>query len=224
MTRQAASLLAAATAALGAACSTPAPTAQPAPQPTPAATPAAPAGNAGRLVFASMTGKRTEQGAAVEGFAYSEKPGDATLTKVNVAEGAANVSGVIWPQKGSTWAGVALSVDAAAAVKTIDVSSYKALTLQLAGNAPSLRIRLMGTDKATRDNGCYPVVVQPVTPELREYSIELSRFAPEGYCGANARSLAATSTAVATVEVADPKVGGGKRDVDFRVGHIAFSR
>ncbi len=230
-------LAVAAAAALSAACSSTsiAPSAAPAPSAAAAAAPApvaaadtkAPApSDSGKLVFATMKpGARTDQGAALDGFAYSEKPGDASFGKVSVNDGVAVVTGVIWPQKGSTWGGIGLSVGAGDAAKTQDLSSYKTLTLQLAANAPgALRIRVVGNEKATRDNGCYPVYVQPVTTELREYSIDLGRFASEAYCGSNARTIAATSTAVAVVEVADPKVAGGKRDITFQVGRITLSR
>lgn len=196
----------------------------PAPAPAPAPAAAATRTDPGALPFATMKGALTEQGGTLDPFAYSEKPGDAQLGKLSVADGVAQVTGVIWPQKGSTWAGVALSVNAGAAGKTVDLSGYKSVTLQLAGNLPSLRLRIMGTDKVVRDSGCYPIVMQPVTNELREYTIELSRFAPEGYCGGNARSIAATQPAVATVEVADAKVSGARRDVAFRVGRIVFNR
>jgi len=225
----------AAAAALSAGCSTtppaagtapaPAPVAVPAPAPAPVAAAATPASETGTLVFATMKAEgRTDQGASLDGFAYSEKPGDASFGKISVASGVARVTGVIWPQKGSTWGGIGFSVGAAGG-KAMDLSSYKTLSLQLAASAPgTLRIRVMGNEKATRDNGCYPVFVQPVTTELREYSIDLSRFASESYCGGNARTIAATSTAVAGVEVADPKVAGGKRDIDFQVGRITLSR
>jgi hypothetical protein len=225
----------AAAAALSAGCSTnppaagtapaPAPVAVPAPAPAPVAAAATPASETGTLVFATMKAEgRTDQGASLDGFAYSEKPGDASFGNISVASGVARVTGVIWPQKGSTWGGIGFSVGAAGG-KAMDLSSYKTLSLQLAASAPgTLRIRVMGNEKATRDNGCYPVFVQPVTTELREYSIDLSRFASESYCGGNARTIAATSTAVAGVEVADPKVAGGKRDIDFQVGRITLSR
>jgi hypothetical protein len=87
-----------------------------------------------------------------------------------------------------------------------------------------LRIRVLGDEKAVRDAGCYPVVLQPVTPELREYSIPLARFASESYCGVNARTVAVTQVGLSAVEVADAKVGGGKRDIDFQVGRITLSR
>lgn len=221
-------------AALSAGCSTVPPAAGPAPapvvapEPVPAPAPvtatATPASEAGALVFATMKADgRTDQGALLEGFAYSEKPGDASFGKISVDNGVARVTGLIWPQKGSTWGGIGFIVGTAQG-KALDLSSYKTLSLQLAASAPgTLRIRVMGNEKATRDNGCYPVFVQPVTTELREYSIDLSRFASESYCGGNARTIAATSTAVGAVEVTDPKVAG-KRDIEFQVGRITLSR
>lgn len=167
----------------------------------------------------------TAQGGAISAFAYSEKPGDASLGKLAIANGVARVTGTVGARSGSTWGGIGLTAGSGPAGKTIDLSAQRTLHLQLASaTATQLRVRVMGSDKATRDNGCYPVFVQPVTTELRDYSIDLSRFASESYCGGNARSIAATSTAVAAVEVADPKVAGGKRDIDFQVGRITLSR
>jgi len=204
----------------------PAPAPSPAPAPAPVEAGAAAPADSSQFVFASMkTASSTEQGAAIDGFAYSEKAGDATFGKVAVAAGVARVTGTIWPQKGSTWGGIGFTVNAGNGGKPMNVSAYKTVTLQLAASAPSsLRIRIVGDEKAIRDSGCYPIVVQPVTPELREYSIPLARFASESYCGANARTIAATSGAVSAVEVADAKVAGSKRDVDFQVGRITLSR
>lgn len=191
----------------------------------PAAAAAEPAADGSRLVLATMkAGSGTDQGASTDGFAYAEKAGDASIGKLAAANGVARVTGVIWPQKGSTWAGVGFTVGVGGG-KPMDVSAYKTLTLQLAASAPGvLRIRVLGDEKAIRDAGCYPVVLQPVTPELREYSIPLARFASESYCGANARTIAVTQGALSAVEVADAKVGAGKRDIDFQVGRITLGR
>ncbi|MBW8828421.1 MAG: hypothetical protein JF606_03110 [Burkholderiales bacterium] len=214
---------------LAAGCATaPAPSTVAAAKPAAAPAPAQAAASAdrSRRVFATMkTNSSTEQGAFIDGFAYSEKAGDASFGKVAVTSGVARVTGTIWPQKGSTWGGIGFTVGASSGGEPIDVSAFKTLTLELAASAPtSLRIRVVGDEKAIRDGGCYPIVLQPVTPELREYSISLAQFASESYCGANARTIAATSVAVSAVEVADAKVGGGKRDVDFQVGRITLGR
>jgi len=217
-------------AALAAGCST-APAPKAAPAAADAARPAAnaaaePAPDAGRLVLATMkTGGGTDQGASTDAFAYAEKAGDASVGKLAAANGVARVTGVIWPQKGSTWAGIGFTAGVANGGKPMDASAYKTLTLQLAASAPGvLRIRVLGDDKGVRDTGCYPVALQPVTPELREYSIPLARFASESYCGANARTAAATQAALSAVEVADAKVSAGKRDIDFQVGRITLGR
>jgi hypothetical protein len=195
-----------------------APAASPAPAPQAAAAAPSPA-----LAFAVFRPDgTTAQGGMFTGFAYSEKPGDATFDKIAVANGTARVNGSVWPQKGSTWAGIGFTAAAGADGKTLDLSQQRTLYLQLASaTTTQLRVRLVGDDKATRDNGCYPVAVQNVTPELRDYAIPLSRFAPEAYCGAQGRSVAATATAVAAIEVSDPALTPGtKRLVDFQVGRI----
>jgi hypothetical protein len=194
--------------------------------PTPPAAAAEPAVDSNRLVIATMkAGSGTEQGASTDAFAYAEKAGDAAVGKLAAANGVARVTGVIWPQKGSTWAGVGFTAGVGKGDKPMDASAYKTVTLQLAASTPGvLRIRLLGDEKAVRDAGCYPVVLQPVTPDLREYSISLARFASESYCGANARTVAVTQGALSAVEVADAKVGGGKRDIDFQVGRITLGR
>jgi len=193
---------------------------------TPPIAAAEPAVDGNRLVLATMkAGSGTDQGASTDAFAYAEKAGDASVGKLAAANGVAHVTGVIWPQKGSTWAGVGFTVGVGHGGKPMDASAYKTLTLQLAASTPGvLRIRMLGDEKAIRDAGCYPVVLQPVTPELREYSIPLARFASESYCGANARTIAVTQGALSAVEVADAKVGGGKRDVDFQVGRLTLGR
>jgi hypothetical protein len=196
------------------------------PPPAAAPAPAAPASAAAAtpaLAFAVFQPDgSTAQGGMLAGFAYSEKPGDATFDKVVVTNGAARVHGTVWPQKGSTWAGIGFTASAGADGKTRDLSRQRTLHVQLAAaTATQLRVRLLGEDKATRDNGCYPVVMQAVTAELRDYAIELSRFTPEAYCGAQGRSIAATAPAVAAIEVSDPALTPGtERMVDFQVGRI----
>ena len=203
-----------------AAAPAPAATASPAQQATAAG---APGGHAFAVFKADGS---TAQGGMYSGFAYSEKPGDASLEKVAVTNGTARVNGTVWPQKGSTWAGIGFTAAAGADGKTLDLSQQRTLHLQLASaTATQLRVRLVGDDKATRDNGCYPVAVQSVTPELRDYSIALSRFAPEAYCGAQGRSAGATTPAVVAIEVSDPALTpGAKRTVDFQVGRIELKR
>lgn len=131
------------------------------------------------------------------------------------------MTGTVGAGSGSAWGGIGLTAGSGPAGKTVDLSAQRTLHLQLASaTATQLRVRVMGNDKATRDNGCYPVVVQKVTPELRDYVIPLSSFSPEAYCTAQGRSIAHTASAVAAIEVSDPTLSAASRPVDFQVGRI----
>lgn len=184
-----------------------------------AAKAAAPAAAVPIVSFSSSTS--TAQGGAVDAFAYSEKPGDATLGNLSVASGAARVTGKLGAEKGSTWGGLGLIAGTAPAEKTIEMGVKGKLLIKLASaTATTLRVRVIGADKTTRDNGCYPVVVQKVTPEMREYTLPLSSFAPEAYCAAMGRSIGDVVRAVAAIEVSDPTVPSKTRNVDFSVGSV----
>lgn len=212
--------------ALTTACTTPQ---KPADKPAVAATAASTAPTppiGGGVVFAvPQPGGSTAQGGSHEAFAYAEKAGDAKLDGIAVADGAARVTGTIWPQKGSTWAGVAFLATAGASGKTIDLSAQRSLRIQLASaTATKLRVRVMGADPATRQAGCYPMTMVSVSSDLREIVVPLSAFAPEGYCAARGKSIAAVLPAVAAVEVGDPTLSGTtRRSVDFSVGRIALA-
>jgi hypothetical protein len=222
--RRAPGVLALAALALTTACTTPR---KPADKPAvkPAAAPTAPS-SAGTLVFAvPQAGGTTAQGGSHEAFAYAEKAGDAKLDAVAVTDGVARVTGTIWPQKGSTWAGIAFLATPGAAGKTSDFSAQRSLRIQLASpTATQLRLRVMGADPATRDAGCYPMTMVAVSSELREVVVPLSAFAPEGYCEARGKTIAGTVPAVAAIEVSDPTLSGAaRRPVDFRVGRILLA-
>ncbi|KQV95197.1 hypothetical protein ASC87_25425 [Rhizobacter sp. Root1221] len=194
--------------------------------PTPAAATPAPAPSApAAKPFATFTNAATTvQGGTFDGFDYAEKAGDAGLLAVTPAAGAVRVTGFIGTAKGSTWAGIGLTVQGAPSGAQ-DLSRYTAVRVSLASaSAKTLRVRLVGTDAATLASGCYPVFMQAVTPQLRDYDIPMAAFAPEGHCGSNARTTAATLPAVVAIEVADPTVAAQRRDVDFQVGAISLPR
>lgn len=200
-----------------------APVTTPTPTPAPTSTVAAAApASSGALLFAVLQpGGTTAQGGQHNAFAYSEKADDAKLDKVAVADGVARVTGSIWPQKGSGWAGIGFAASAGAPGKTLDASSHKTLRIQLASpTATQLRVRVMGTDQATREAGCYPVAMVAVSAELREHVMPLAGFQPEAYCGAKGKTVASTLPALAAIEVTDSTVAGGKRVVDYQVGRI----
>lgn len=191
------------------------------PASTKAVAPAAVSPAAATPIVSFTSATTTAQGGSVDAFSYSEKPGDATLGNVTFANGAVRATGKLGAEKGSSWGGIGLIAGVAAGEKTVNIAGKTNLRIKLASaTASTLRVRIMSTDKATRDNGCYPVAVQKVTAELREYSIPLATFAPEGYCAAMGRSIATVTGAVASIEVSDPSVPSKARVVDFTVGSV----
>ena len=189
------------------------------PTPAPSSTPASDGAHA---LATPLADGRTAEGGYIDGFAYAEKPGDVTLGRIAVGSGVARATGEIDPRRGSTWGGIGLTTSVARGSRTVDVSASQSLVVALAANGTgTLRVRLVGTNTATRDAGCYPVAQVRVTSELRDYALPVSSFAPEAYCGANAPGGVAAAAALAAVEVADASVTPGrKRQVDFTVGAI----
>lgn len=181
------------------------------------------------LAYANFSsGSATQQGGTVSGNAYAEKPGDATLGPLSATDGVLHVTGQFSPGKRSQWAGVGVSVDSpdkASADGTRNLQEFTSVRLRLASSAAKvLRLRLTGTDTAVQSAGCYPSVMQAVTPVLTEYTLVLKRFAPEGYCGANGRSAAQTLPKVNAFEVVDAAQPVSERAVDFQVEAIEFLR
>jgi hypothetical protein len=188
-----------------------------------AAKPAPAAATPAPLVFAvPAPAGATVQGGMHEAFAYSEKEGDARIDDVKVIDGVARVSGTVWPQKGSTWAGIGFLATPGPAGKTSDLTALRQVRLQLASaTATQLRLRVLGDDPATRAAGCYPVANVAVGVALREVTVPLSAFRPEGYCDARGKSIASVLPAVAAIEVSDPTLSGSAlRAVEFSVGRI----
>jgi hypothetical protein len=178
--------------------------------------------SAGRALVTPLAGGRTAEGGVIDGFQFSEKPGDVSLDPVTFAAGTAHASGVIDPRRGSSWGGIALTASLARGGRAVDVASARAIALSLAApGAATLRVRLLGRDAALRDNGCYPVALVQVTPELKEYTLPIAAFEPESYCGAGAPAGPAVAGAMTAVEIADATVvAGRRRAVDFTVGVI----
>jgi len=178
--------------------------------------------DASRTLATPLSDGHTAEGSFIDGFAFAEKSGDVVLGRVSVSGGVSRATGEIEPRRGSSWGGIGLTTGVSRGTRTVDVSGSRALVLALSANGiGTLRVRLVGPNAATRDSGCYPVTVVRVTPELRDYTLPLTAFAPEAFCGANAPGGVATAASLVAVEVADPVVAPGrKRLVDFSVGTI----
>jgi hypothetical protein len=215
------SLLAAA--ALVACADAPKNAATPAAAPAAAAAAGAAAPSGASYVFADF-GKNpatSNQGAELIKIQYSERKGDAAVESVTIAGETATLKGEIGNKKGSQYAGVAIQfTHGGSAVK--DLSGFKAVRFKLASpTVTSLRLRIAGDDTKILNAGCYPIYIQSVKPELTEYTIPLSKFAPEDYCGSNGRTLKNTIDKVMFMEIADT-ANARNKPTEFSVGKIEY--
>ncbi len=186
---------------------------------------AAPAPTSSALEFASFAdASKSLQGGAIVKTEYNEKAGDAKVDGISVTNGVLTVDYRLSKQAGSTFAGAGVGVNALENGKTISLVGYNAMRLQVASSqAKSLRIRISSTDQAIINAGCYPVVFLDVSPDLKTYTIPLEKFAPLGYCGSNARTLAQVISNVLLVEIADEGLpSSGVRQGQIRIGKIEF--
>lgn len=199
----------------------PAPTPTPTPAPAAAARPALPE----RVLFADFgkNPRASNQGADPYGFAYSERRGDAAVHSVAVEGTALRLRGFVGNVKGSQWAGVGFTLGGTAAMDVVDLSSYSRLRVRLASStAKALRVRIASTDEKINNLGCYPLLMVNVTPVPTDYDLPMARFAPESYCGENARRIGETLKAVKLVEVADATITG--KDTEFSLERVEFLR
>ncbi len=173
------------------------------PAPAPAATAAA-----APLTIEFASAEATKTGGAVIETNYSEKPGDAAVTARTFADGIVTYAGQVGFGKGSAWAGIGFSWSLGKDGEPLDATAYKTVTFRLAATTGVLRVRVVGNDKETRDNGCYPIFLQRVSPKVEEYTIPLSQFAAESWCGAKARGPSDVLRALTGFEVASSDMTG----------------
>ncbi|HYD41272.1 MAG TPA: hypothetical protein VEB43_10630 [Anaeromyxobacter sp.] len=170
-----------------------------------------------RLEFVS-TGA-TKKGGNVNDTVYSEKPGDAKILDKKHEDGVLTYTGQLGFGQGSAWAGFGFGVNFTGDASPVDITRAQTITFRLASaTTRSLRLRITGPDKAIQNAGCYPVVMQPVTPDLTDYEIPLAKFAPEGWCGPNARTIQQTAPQAQGVEVVD--IAYQRAPSTFSVGMI----
>jgi hypothetical protein len=161
------------------------------------------------------------EGGSIEGLIYAETPGDAVIGDITVRNnGMLDVTGRFTNRGGSHWAGVGILL---LAPQPVVASEYKALKVRLASNTVShLRLRIMGDDSTVQQRGCYPVVVLPVKPQVTEYRVEFSQFAPPEYCGADGVDVKSTVAALSGIEIADAAEPVTDRSVGFNVGPLSL--
>jgi hypothetical protein len=163
----------------------------------------------------------TKAGAVLTETKYSERADDAAITAKIYAQGVITILGNVGLGKGSSYGGIGLNFSISADGKSMDARGYKAVTFQLASPEPrKLRLRISGADRAKRDGGCYPVYTQSVGPEMKSYTIALSKFEAESWCGSKAEPVLATLGNLWGFEVADITVS--KEPTAFSIGPITL--
>lgn len=196
---------------------TAAPAAPAAAEPAKPAAEAAPAGALATVEFASATATKT--GAELMETKYSERPDDAAITEKKFENGAVTWAGQVGFGKGSSWAGIGFFTFFKADKSPVDLSAAKSVTFRLASpTTRALRVRVAGADEKVRNMGCYPVHIQQVSAELKEYTIPLSRFAAESWCAGNARTIQQTVPQAVGFEIVDLAIQ--KSPTSFTVGAI----
>ena len=151
-----------------------------------------------------VSAELTKAGAAINETRYSEKPEDVSIDAKIFAEGVITILGSVGVGKGSSYAGIGLNFAVTGEGKSMDARGYKAVTFELSSPVKrDLRLRIWGDDLRKRETGCYPVYTQAVGPQMKAYTIPLSRFAAESWCGSKAEPVLATLGNLWGFEVAD---------------------
>ncbi len=163
----------------------------------------------------------TRAGAKLTETKYSEKADDVAINAKIFSEGVVTILGNVGMGKGSSYGGIGLNFSITTDGKSIDGRGYKAVTFRLASPTPrKLRLRITGADRTKRDTGCYPVYVQSVGPEMKAYTIPLSKFQAESWCGSKAEPVLATLGNLWGFEVADNTVS--RDPTAFSIGTITL--
>ena len=160
----------------------------------------------GGLTFEFGSTEYTRQGGAIETVKYSEAPGDVSFQGYTLENGVLTLKGKLGLGRGSTSGGLGVRFDLQLDGKPMDATKLDSVTVRVAASTRILRLRLVGREKATRKNGCYPVFNHEVDDQLKEYTVPFTKFAPEAWCGANGRELRQTLPWLTAVEVVSTRV------------------
>lgn len=191
-------------------------------EPAAAAAPApeaAPTAGALTVEFANVDSTKTH--GEVVTTEYSEKPGDTVVANSSFADGVITYAGQVGNGKGSAWAGFGMSWTIHEDAKPVDGTAFRSITFRLASTASELRLRINGTDEATRRNGCYPVHTVKVSPQMKEYTIPLEKFVSEAWCGQKAVSIKDTLKGVVGNEVASVTISS--KPITISVGSTTYN-
>jgi hypothetical protein len=167
--------------------------------------------------FTSATA--TKAGGTLSETNYSERPEDSAITAKKFEAGVVTWVGQVGFGHGSSWAGIGFGAPIKADNSGVDASAAKTVTFRLASkDTKTLRLRITGADPEIQKAGCYPIVMQNVSAEEKEYVIPVSKFSPEGWCAGKARSVKQTLPQLTGFEIADIAIQ--KAPTSFSVGTI----
>lgn len=174
------------------------------------------------LVIDYADNKTLSNKGAIAEIAYSQNAGDTRFDPLLLTDGALTVSGQVGMGKGSSWAGIGVQLPIGPDKLEMNATSYKSVTFNLASaTTGTLRLRLLGGDEAIKNAGCYPIVMQPVSGTMSSVTIELAKFASEGWCGANARTVKDTMRFFTGYEIVDVAIQ--KKPTSFAIGKITLN-
>lgn len=176
-----------------------------------------------RVTVVEFTGAAaTKSGGEVTDTRYSEKADDAVIQGREFADGVVTYAGQVGMGKGSAWAGIGFSVNIQPQGKPMDASRFRSVTFLLAA-APegSLRLRVIGAEEKIRSAGCYPIVMQTVGKDVREFTVPLAKFSSEGWCAGNARDVKKVLAELVGFEIVD--VNMRKAPASLSVGSITLN-
>lgn len=168
---------------------------------------APPTGDArGGLTFEFGSTEYMRQGGAIETVKYSEVPGDVLFRGYVIDKGVLTMTGKLGMGQGSTFGGLGPRFDLQLNGKPVDASKLDSVTVRVSASTKMLRLSLVGSDRATRKNRCYPVYMLEVDDQMKEYTVPFSKFAPEPSCGTKARELRDTLPELTAIEVVSTRI------------------
>jgi hypothetical protein len=174
--------------------------------------------------FAASLAGATKQGGGFYKYEYSEKPGEVKVNSLNVVDNTLVMKYSMSIKKGSTWGAAIMVVLGKADNKISDVTGYKSLKIQLASsNGQPVMVRLGSSNEPATNTGCHPQVAVKTTKTLQEYTLDLAKFAPFGYCGNEKRTLAQTLPDLRQIDIGDLEMDEAP-DRSITVGSISFAK
>ncbi len=145
----------------------------------------------------------TKENGIITTTMYSERPGDFGVEEIKVTDDLLSITYTLGRTNGSNYGGAGFYI-ATPPETGVDYSGYTQVRLRMRADlATTVRVKIVGSDNATRYSGCYPVQMVDITTEMKTYILKIEDFAPESYCGARGKGIDETINDVFGMEVTD---------------------